>query len=352
MGRRVVGWFLVSVLVTACGGGGGGGGTTTLEPRDALALTAANAPQVSAVVLDGSDSIDGVGGSAPLDLLSTGGAGGGASGPTPASFVFDQVQRLPAYIGAQALGLATIIGPETLDASDGVCDLGGTVRVTIDTAAGTVDDFLFGIPPAGSSITMTFSNCNDTSFGTTVNGGLKLTFTQAVGLPGDPGVDIFLLRVDTVFTNLVFSGQFAADGDMALITDSAGGGAYTVTISGTRLKVTDNARTIGLYNYFESVATIDGGANLTTEFDFQVDDSLLSGSVSAVSLEAFKIAVAETYPNAGRARITGANGTTVTVETLDNVNVRLNVDTNGDALTDSVIDTTWAELDALVENVF
>ncbi len=353
MNKQLLGSVLVGILVTACGGGGGGGGvaTTPTGPREPLAITSANAPQASAVALDGSDSLDGVGGNTPINLLSTT-ADAGDAALTPASFAYAQMLRLPAYVAGRTLAPAAVYGPETLGAADGVCDLGGSVSVTIDTASGTLDDFQFGTPAPGSSIAMTFSNCNDSSIGTTVNGGLKMTFTQATGVPGVPGVDVFLLRLDIVFTSLVFAGQFGADGDMALITDSDGGGIYAVTLSGTELEVTDNARTVALYNYFESAATADNGANLTTEFDFQVDDSLLSGSITVVSLEPFKIALAETYPNSGRALITGAGGSTVTVEVLDSVNVRLHVDANGDAVAESVIDATWAELDALVENIF
>jgi len=350
MGRVRLGLCLAAVLATSCGGGGGGSssGDTATLPRAALAITADNAPLVSAVILDGSDTVSGVGDQAPnLGLVSLASTASNDAAPTPAAFAMNQALRAPVYASMLTSGLRlTEVVSETA-----ACDISGTIKVTLDTASGTLDDFLLGIIAPGASMTLVFNRCNDTSIGTLIDGGFKMTFTQLVGTPGEIGIDLFLMQLDTVFSDLVITGQGGVDGDMSLLTDSDGGGVYVIEIVGARLEVTDVTRTVALFNYFQTVSS-DGGADVATDFDFQVDDSLLAGSMIAVSLETFLINTGDSYPYKGKALITGSGGRSVAVTALDNTNVVLDIDSNGDTVVDTTLNKTWQELDDLVVNAF
>ena len=88
-------------------------------------------------------------------------------------------------------------------------------------------------------------------------------------------------------------------------------------------------------------------SDVTSEYSLEASGTLTSSAFSgSVSFET-QVALQGTgtdFAVSGELLITGANGATIHVIVLDGVSVRLEVDLDGDAETDEIVDATWADL--------
>ena len=74
-----------------------------------------------------------------------------------------------------------------------------------------------------------------------------------------------------------------------------------------------------------------------------VNSTALSGSVTYTTTVTFQGAGGG-YPFAGEMLLTGANGATIRLIALDETNVRIETDTDGDGVVDDTEDTTWDDI--------
>ena len=131
---------------------------------------------------------------------------------------------------------------------------------------------------------------------------------------------------------------------MALV--STGSSASSWAATGTSCCLTtliqNSGETVSLVAYLMTVT--ENTVGLVETFDFTLEVTL--GSVAVETLEEWRTALGGDNPLSGVLRIIGADDASITVTALDEMSVQLDVDTNGDGVTDVTIMTTWEELDA------
>lgn len=312
----------LTALAGCGGGGGGGGGGDTI----AMVLDANNAETVAADVyatVDFTSSLGDLGTDLPTGaVVETAGSRLDLVG-----FAIEQYRRARATeIPAQATGATMQL---TLDASDGVCLDGGNMNLSF-TDANDNEEF-----DAGDAFGTTYNDCADN--GSTVDGGFSAQIRTVAGDPDSVNWSIGLTVSfeDLSFNDADFAGNinggfsldFEMDGDttIAVIAGDtlALNGVHAVTLSDFTMQIT---RTLDEYVYDASGAVA---------FDGQ--------SVSYATTTPFT-GIPENYPHSGALRIVGANNGSVTLTAVDDTNVQVAVDANGDGSTDQTIETTWAAL--------
>lgn len=111
------------------------------------------------------------------------------------------------------------------------------------------------------------------------------------------------------------------------------------------MRTDSNAGTESLFDY-DTSQTVDAGvfpSPYTLASSGTLDSSDLGGAVdfsTPVSFEGFD----NNFPSAGSLLVEGDGGTSARLTALDEVNVRIELDTDGDGAVDETIDTTWQAL--------
>jgi hypothetical protein len=308
-------WALgVGLTLAACGGSDGDAPSS--PPIQLAAITSANAQPIASAVLvaafeSGELSGLAIGGSSPF----------GTGKAAPGAFFKQNPQR---HIRVQVP-----VGPETV-----ACDVGGSFTMTGDIA----DPMTLS---AGDRITLDYDACDD---GVSVTDGV-FSFT-ITSFSGDLASGLFALgiRVDLTAFQAVTAGEtVTADGDISVVLDTRTSPMLTVALAASSFSVGSDGASHALTE-FEATQTIN---EATTEFTFDTAGTLTSsafnGAVNFDTTETF-VGTGVDYPAIGEMLITGADNGTIRVIALDNVFVRLEVDSNGDGTLDAVIDTTWEAL--------
>ena len=140
---------------------------------------------------------------------------------------------------------------------------------------------------------------------------------------------------------------------MRITLDETSSATTTLTLSGSSLsfdRLVNGAaratRTLSNYNY--QLATTLATGTTSQSFSFTASGSFPRfGTVSfaAQTTQPIVTLAGAAHPSSGAGKVTGANGTSVTV-TVISTGVRLDVDTNGDGTIDATLTRMWAELDA------
>jgi hypothetical protein len=310
----------VTLLLAACGGGGGSDSEVVVPPPVAVVITANNYAVVS------SDSLNAAAFGGELgDLTGTGILGGPAS-----PGMMSKLDRLPGVGMGKVYGQVSeaTIGPITED-----CIIGGTVTLTVTVAdPNTVT--------AGDSISMSFSMCDDGD-GQVLDGDMDMVFT---GFSGDLNSGLYLISVSVTLGSLSMDdGGLAAvvDGAFDMTTDTRAYPVTTSTVSGDLLTLQAEGRSLTMKT-FSTTTVFDGGAmSFSVTAEGIVASSRFDGEAAYETIVPFTGNTGNPYE--GELLITGADGATITVIALDEVNVRLIMDYDGDGAEDDSIDLTWEE---------
>ncbi|MFQ5487645.1 MAG: hypothetical protein ACE5ET_04260, partial [Gammaproteobacteria bacterium] len=86
------------------------------------------------------------------------------------------------------------------------------------------------------------------------------------------------------------------------------------------------------------------GTAYTIDANGTVASTALDGSVQFQTLTTFE-GIDPEYPHSGVMRITGARNSSVTLTAIDSTDVQLEVDADGDGVSDQTITTQWAVID-------
>lgn len=320
------------LVLVACGGGSGSddnnNGSTLLEP---LTITSENASQVSASGVGAADSVD--------NRDTTGGILGGIEMQSPEtrfSLKTFAKQQLDQY---RFSGLNT---SETLAGVDiphiETCTNGGSITMSGNVA--NLDSFLGN---RGDSLTASFNNCREGS--NTLNGSMSLTFNAD---ENDESTAPYSNSMTITMNNLsiVSLGEATLQlhGDMTLGTSSNDGIIINLSMSGTNFSITEGGVTETLSNYQFDLT--DNQA--TKEYSFNIKASIginqLGGRVECTTPTLFE-GVGESNPHTGVLKCVGANQSSVTLTAIDNTKVTLDIDTDGDGITDETQESTWAEVE-------
>jgi len=324
---RLAGAVAVGVVGVASLIASGGGGSGSSAPY--LALNSGNALEVSSGVVQAIGlSLDlGEASGGPVTLQST-------TSPAISGYLLRRALSLPQAVRMQALSAQPMaaVGPIELP-----CDYLGTFTVTGNVAN---PDTL----SVGDRVTLVFAGCDD-NLGYVLDGRLALVVRQ---LQGDPQTDVFLFGLDLTLTSLHVTETnqvYSADGEFRLTLDNLDFPVTVLGLVGSRLALSEGGDTYTLTSFDHSIE-IDLGVvpqAIVAEVVGTFASDALAGRVDYLTAVPFR-ATGDNDPDTGQLLIKGDLKSTVRVNVLDSTNVRLDIDENGDNITDAFVDTTWQEL--------
>ena len=319
--------FLVALLgafLAACGGSGGGDGAAAgRTPVATAVLDSGNAVQVAGTTADAALF------SAEFDELANLGVLGSPGG----ALVVQSGASESMTLAKQSASLQAVsIGPESQP-----CPFGGsmTISATIENPE---------VLTAGDTFSLNYINCNFGE-GLVANGGMSFTVTS---FSGDMLGEDFSVGFDLDVTGFSMNEggeNVSLDGDISLsMTMTAT--SSTVTMSGTSLHISNGVdfydmaefsttTTIDMSMFPESFSMTSHGFLMSSDFDGEVEFQ------TTIALQGS----GEGNPVSGEFEVIGADGATVRVIPMDEFNVRVELDLNGDGAvdTDGTIDMSWQE---------
>ncbi|MCP4299099.1 MAG: hypothetical protein GY783_00815 [Gammaproteobacteria bacterium] len=311
-----------ALLIAACGGGGNGLDTTQNAPS-ALAISGNNAEAAAKASYEaalGSGDLADLGGSIGISAAAPGGFSKASSGAQVSGFLAGVMQKIP-------------FGPDVFP-----CAVSGTV-----TISGNIENPL--TLTAGDNFAVVSEACDD-GLGEIVDGSLSFTVTE---FSGDVLTGLYRVSMDTVVDNLQVAtaeDTISSRGDALITLDTIEAPFVMASVSGSLMTTDSNASSETLSNY-SSTQTLDAGANLplfTMIAQGTLQTSGLSGSVSYTTPLMFE-GIGQNYPHTGELLISGDRSSARLIA-VDEVNVRIEVDSNGDGSIDETINTTWVDLTA------
>jgi hypothetical protein len=311
-----------ALIFAGCGGSDGGSISNppvTAPPPD-LALSSGNGMQVMQVAYL---TASGAGDMAGL-VTNTGISaepGGVAKVPLPGQLakpLANAISNVP-------------IGPETLP-----CDVSGSITVSGDIANPLTLS-------AGDTINMDADNCDD-GLGEIAD-GLIASLIQVFS--GDLASGLFNMTIRMDITNYqvtTANDVLLSHGDVTVMLDNTTQGYVSASVSANAMTTSSNTGTETLYSFL-SAQTIDTRVSpspYTMSTSGTVDSSELGGIVELSTPVMFE-GLDNDYPSTGELLVTGAGGSTVRLITVDNVDIIIEIDSDGMDPVDQTINTTWVE---------
>jgi hypothetical protein len=313
---------LIAALVSACGGGGGGG--SSAAPADLAIIDAGNAESIVREVLSaGFDSSEVAGGG---EILA---ADGGSSALVVHMAGRRTIQAAGQAVSGQVQPSASY-GPDRED-----CLVSGAI--TFSASLASLDTLTHG-----DQITTVYEACDDGD-GAVYNGRLRI---DVQSFTGDLFADLYRLDGRFTFTNLAITEDGTTETsngtlnvDMNLLTPDLESDSITFTRFTLRSGNT-------AWTFHDVVSNVEddhrGDAWLTTLSESgSLESSNFEGRIDYGTLTPFQ-SVDGDYPATGVLRIDGANGASVVVTALDEENLQLAIDWNGDAAIDETRLMDWS----------
>ena len=306
-------------LLAACSNGSnsGGGGA----PGADLGINAGNAVTVARVSYAAALSAGAVG-----ELSS--GTGLLASGPSGISKIDNSFAVASKTGGATA----QIPIPPTVEN----CLLG-----TI-TFSGEIDDPFTPTLTPGDFFDLVFDMCDD---GVTVtDGALHYDVDAFTGVFASGLYEVTMTATLDTFQVETDSDVLTSNGDATVRLDTRLGLAVEAEVSGNSLTIDANTSS-ETQTDFSTLQTVDAGlagSPYTMISSATLDSTQISGVVTYSTTTTF-LGFGSDYPHTGVLLIDGENSS-VRLTAIDDVNVTIEIDDNGDGTFDAPINMTWAEL--------
>jgi len=318
----------VSALLSACGGGGSKPVAPTQPPvvgDPPLVLSTTNAKPAMQIAYGST-----------MQSMETGSLVGdsGIASTSSGDFQKASTQRSMSELLTRALQKDPL-GPDTFD-----CGVSGTT-----TISGEIANILLGFTP-GDTINVDAVDCDD-GLGEVVNGRMEMT---VVTFATDPLLGTYLLEMDVQlidFEVVTATDTIVSNGDSRVSMDTNGTPLIVISISGLSMATVSMAST-EIVSDFMTSQTVDtmaaaGSEPYTLSASGTINSTQLAGEIDYTSPVTFQ-GVGAAYPFAGQLLVTGANNGTVRLIALDEINVRIETDTNGDGTLESSEVTTWDDI--------
>ncbi len=306
-----------TVALAACGGGGGAE-LTPPQGATPLTITAQNGRSATIAAWQSANGSAGL-----ADLLSNSGfVSTGQLKPSilPTADIGNIVNKIP-------------FGPTTLP-----CQVSGSLTVSGDLA-----DPITPTLTVGDVINVDADNCDD-GLGEVIDG--QLGFSVGA-FEGDLLSGLYNLTMSMSLTDFSVqtSGEtLTSSGDASVMLNTLSAPSVSAQVSGNSLS-TQSGSVSETLTGFLSAQTADAGqtpAPYTLSSSGTLDSSQLAGAVSFSTPVTF-MGFDSDHPQSGELLVSG-DSSSARLIALDAVNVRVEIDTDGDGTVDEVIDTTWAEL--------
>ena len=321
MKRIHLGLLAASILASACGSDSGDSFGGTEPVADSFGIDVNNgvvATRQSYGAAIASGGIAELGGPVGISSAPPNGSAIASQAATPEDVVLDVVSMVP-------------FGPDVQPCQGGT----GTVTMSGDIAVPVT-------LTAGDFFIIEYDVC-DEGAGEIIDGIITLTVRD---FSGDLFLGTYRLIMDAEIDTLsVATGTdtLTADGDATVTLDTMAAPFVATSVSGSRITQSSNAGTEALTSY-SSNQTLDGNQNpavYTMDASGGLESSQLPGSVSYSTESTFRGFV-PAYPGEGALLVRGHNSSARLV-VVDDTNVRVEIDSNGDGATDDAIDLTWDE---------
>lgn len=328
MTRSLILLFLAPLALAACGGSSSGGispGTTPPPPPppSGIAITSANALPVTKTSWEAAnDSADLVGlvGTSGVIANNPGGINKTGSPAFATNVASRAIQAVP-------------FGPDVLP-----CAVSGSITVSGDIA----DPFTPTLT-ANDVINVDADNCDD-GLGEVLDGLLEMTI---VAFSGDLLLSAYDMTATMTATDLqsTIAAEVATlNGQATVSLNSLQTPFISASVSGASMTTDANAVSETLTN-FQTMQSFDGG--LPT-MPYMLNSAATLDSTQLADVISYSTPVTFTgenfgFPDSGELLVLGDNSSAHLI-TIDNVNVRIEIDNDGDSVVDETIDTTWVEL--------
>jgi len=338
--RKITFLSLIIALISGCGGGEDNLTQTTTIPTQALAITSANAQEVSSIAL--SIAIEPIESSeTAINLISV------AQNETQTGqinlilFARNQLKWLDSSLISNddvnySLASITTTPPQPNES----CNNSGTATIIFND--NNSDNNLSD----GDAFSISLNNCLINEDQAVYNGNMLMTFDAITGDPVND--DIWDVAISFTFDNfsITSTGGAASElsGDLNLTIGTEDTIVFTGTLSGNKLSYTTSNAPAELTDYL---------LTFYSDYNEKIYRHTIRGSLASATLNgAFDItpitffeAHESAKPHLGTFRVTGANNSSVTIEAFSDASaVQLRVDNDGEGTTDHTINTTWDAL--------
>jgi len=309
-----------AIMIAACGGSSDQLGAGQ-PPTTTFAITSANATDVTRVAWEAaiaSGDFGDLGGSLGLSATAPDGLAKAsvlqkAGGSLVTVTQLDPVQ--PIVTPCLSDGIVTITG-----------DVADPLTLTV-----------------GDTFRTVYELCDDGA-GEVIDGSIDFTVRE---FTGDVLTSLYRLSLDAVVTNLQVvsaTDTITNHGDVTVTLDTMDAPSIFAGVSGTSMTVDSNASSETLSAYSSS-QTVDGKLQtfpFTLTMFGTLDSTQFAGIVRYSTPVTF-VGEGIDYPSSGALLIEGDNSS-ARLTAVDNINVTIEIDSNGDGVVDATIDTTWAAL--------
>jgi hypothetical protein len=309
-----------TLAIAACGGGSSFSGGS-IDTSTGLGLTSANALTAVAVsyrAAFGSGDLANVGGNIGASAAAPGSAAPSADTQL-SGFLVNALQQAP-------------FGPDVFP-----CVVSGSVTISGDIAAPLT-------LTVGDTFSISATACDD-GIGEVVDGLISITVSD---FSGDFLLGTYLLGMSAILDGLqvtTATDVISSTGDASIALDTMATPFVAASVSGASMMTSSNTSSETLTSYVTE-QSVDAGiapAPYTLISRGTVDSSQLADIVSYTTPVQFQGDGID-YPHSGELLTTGDNSNARLIA-LDNVNVRVELDSDGDGIIDVTVDTTW---DALI----
>lgn len=307
----------VLISLAACGGGSGSTGSPDDTDLTSLSLGASNYQAVGqATVASG------------LFLGSTGSlAGGNRGGP----LMLRQAQS------ADRAQPAVVVGPVEL-----ACNQGGSVAVSFNDANNSGD------MDVGESLFVEAKACKED--GATTQGRIDLAMQSLTGVYGSGSFSATLGMKLTAFGISQGTNAIQGDGDLGLKLSRtpAGVGEMSLTLPRVTLtgRLAGQAIAYGLADLQLTVRdeVVNGTARSTLTYSGTLTNNADGKQVRVSTPQALVIVGEDAYPSAGQLLVRGRASSSVRITPVNAVQVRIELDADGDGSYEANTLKNWAEL--------
>ena len=300
-----------------------------IAASDPVTISAANAEQVASATLDASSGLTGNTAGA-LAIVPA------AVGDVPSvqinviKTIIDQVMMAPALLP----GDSSTVKPAAVESFAPNCDSG--------TMSGSFNDADNDLTlSTGDSISMTANSC---TFGdVTMNGRLSISH---VVVSGDEFAPPYSMQFTVQATNFSVSsgGEVVVLNGGGTIGESSNDGiSFTSTFTGKGVQLVAGDDDLTLTNYNVQHTENQATGEYSISFNGTISSSNLGGSIT-VTTDVALSGVGAFDADAGQITCVGAGKTSVTLIAVDSLNVRLEVDENGDGTVDQTFSAAWGDL--------
>jgi hypothetical protein len=221
------------------------------------------------------------------------------------------------------------------------CD-SGNVMLTVNDVGAT------GLS-TGDNASLDFNACVlDLGGGSLVfNGNFYLSATDVTDDPSGAFTREFYASCGSL-TMALGTATVVANGALTVGLSSPDGVTLVADVSGDAFSAfakAGNQAFSGTIKDFHSTRSLDTSTgDYTVDYEATIVANALGGSAHFQTTVPFT-GNGTDYPSAGTFVATGAMGGTITLTAVDNVNVQIFVDADGDGVAETTINTTWAALD-------